>query len=54
MAAITTVETRTLGEAWLETCHRILADGCDGLPMRELSEPERQAMSGLVTTSASR
>jgi thymidylate synthase len=41
MATITTVEARTLGEAWLETCHRILADGFDGryegLPMRELA-----------------
>lgn len=31
----------TLGEAWLETCRRILADGVDGaydgLPMRELA-----------------
>jgi thymidylate synthase len=35
------VETRTLGEAWLETCRVVLADGVDGryddLPMREVA-----------------
>ena len=36
-----TVETRTLGEAWLETCRVVLADDVDGryddLPMREVA-----------------
>jgi thymidylate synthase len=41
MASVLALETRSLGEAWLETCRRILADGADGsydgLPMRELA-----------------
>jgi thymidylate synthase len=41
MAAMQHVETQTLGEAWLETCRRILGEGVDGhydeLPMRELA-----------------
>jgi thymidylate synthase len=41
MALVIAVETRTLGEAWLETGRRILAAGrdgsYDGLPMRELA-----------------
>jgi thymidylate synthase len=35
------IETRTLGEAWLDTCRLILAEGLDGryddLPMREIA-----------------
>jgi thymidylate synthase len=41
MALVTTIDVRTLGEGWLETCRHILADGSDGhydgLAMRELA-----------------
>jgi thymidylate synthase len=61
MNPVVAIEVPTLGEAWLETCRRILADGADGrydgLPMRELAhvslvverpDPEDETIAALA------
>lgn len=55
---MTTTETWTLDDTLFEAGRRILVGVVDGhadrLPMCELSDPGRRAMSDLVATSASR